>query len=192
MQFSSGRCLVTQNHPRDEPPDVTTGVVVVVVGGTVVGGIVVVGATVVGVVVGVGAPELIAPDVPPDPAVAGVEEAVVVVVVVGATDVVVVPGATVVVVPGVCGGGVVDAAEPPGCSRATVTPMNAVAPVARTIVDRVSRRTRVSARSRWRAVGESLRVLTRSRHRSAHSGRATSKWGALVHRPRYAPNLKKG
>jgi hypothetical protein len=103
---------------------------VVVVGGLVVG--VVVGGDVVGTAV-VGVP-------------AGTGGAVVGVVVgaaAGAVVVVVVGGGTV--------GGVVLADEP-GCSRATVTPMNAAAPVAARTAVLVSRRMRAWARAR--AIGE--------------------------------------
>jgi len=109
----------------DVPPDVTTGRVVVVVGGLVV---VVVGGLVVGVVDGTAVGEL----------------AVVGVVVV------------VVVVLGVVGAGAgsrpFGLADDPGCSFATMTPMQAVAPPARTIVVVVKRRT--LARARSRAIGE--------------------------------------
>ncbi len=125
------------------PPDVTTGGVVVVVGGIVVGGtvVVVVGGVVVGVVVaGV---EL---DAPGD-----------VVVVVGGLVVVVVVG-VVAAVPGfeVVGTearpGTFEAADDPGCSFATTTPMNAAAPPATRTAVLVRRLMRACARER--AVGE--------------------------------------
>jgi len=107
----------------DVPPEVTTGRVVVVVGGRVV---VVVGVVDVGVVVGV----------------VGVVGVVVVGVVVAGVDEI---GA---------GSGTFGLADDPGCSFATMTPMHAVAPPARTIVVVVRRRTRARARSR--AIGERL------------------------------------
>ena len=102
------------NPYLDVPPDVTTGRVVVVVGGRVVGGGRVV--VVVGVVVGTEA-----------------------------------------------GVGALEPADDPGCSRATVTPMKALAPPATTIVVLVSRLTRACARVR--ALGEyrSCVCLTASR-----------------------------
>ncbi len=108
---------------------VVGGTVVVVVGGTVVG-VLVVGVDVTGVA----------------PPAAGE-----VVVVVGGTVVVVVDvvGA---VVGAVVGLGAVEAAEPPGCSLATVTPMNAAAPPATRTAVLVSRLMRACARVR--AVGE--------------------------------------
>jgi len=126
----------------DVPPDVTTGCVVVVVGGLVV----VVGGLVV-VVVAEDWPEL-------DPSVA-----VVVVDVVGGLVVVVdVPRIVVPEPPGcdvvgtVTGGTPLALAEDPGCSLATVTQMNAVAPPAITIAVLVSRLMRASVTAR--AVGE--------------------------------------
>jgi hypothetical protein len=116
---------------------VTWGEVVVVVGASVV---VVVGASVV-VVVGV------ATELPP-----AAEEVVVGVVVVGV--VVVVVGA-VVVDDGVVSAGAV-ALLAPGCSLATTTPINAVAPVAASTADRVSRRRRTWARSRLSGVSLSV------------------------------------
>jgi len=60
------------------------------------------------------------------------------------------------VVPGVAGAGAGSGpfglADDPGCSFATMTPIHAVAPPARTIVVVVKRRTRARARSR--AIGE--------------------------------------
>lgn len=120
------------------PPDVTTGCVVVVVGATVVevvvggivGGVVVTGAASAGAVAGEG-----------DPVEPGAEGA--------GVDVVVVVGTVV----GTAGeAGAFELAEEPGCSLATVTPMNAVAPLATTMAPRVSRLTRAWARAR--AAGE--------------------------------------
>ena len=121
------------------PPDVTTGWVVVVVGGIVV---VVVGGAVVGVVVA-GA-ELN----PPAAVVVVVGAIVVVVVVVG-----VVAGAPGVAVVGTeVRLGAFEPAEDPGCSLATVTPMNAAAPPATRMAVLVRRLMRACARAR--AVGE--------------------------------------
>jgi hypothetical protein len=107
------------------PPEVTTGRVVVVVGGEVV--VVVVGGAVV-VVGDVGAKE--------------VPESGEVVVVVGGDDVVVVellgPKGTWV--------GAWEDELAPGCSLATNTPMAMVAPVATRATERVSRRRRASVR----------------------------------------------
>lgn len=122
---------------REVPPELTTGRVVVVTGGSVV----VVGGRVV--VVGGGAVSGAAP--------AATDGAGAVVVVAGA--VVVVTGAVVVVVPtgpaGGAGGGAVDA-EDPGCSRATMTPIKAVSPLATITENRVNPRIRASARVRAR------------------------------------------
>ncbi len=157
------------------PPDVTTGWVVVVVGGSVV---VVVGGAVVGVVVA-GA-EL-------DPAgeiVVVVGGLVVVVVVVVVTAV---PGSAVVGAE--VGLGAFEPAEDPGCSLATVTPMNAVAPPATRMAVLVRRLMRACARAR--AVGEhwSRPRLTTIRGRAAPVP-------ARVHhsrprrQPAYGSNLK--
>jgi hypothetical protein len=104
-------------------PEVTTGRVVVVVGGIVVGGRVV--------------------DVVAESAGASAE--------LGLTAVVVVVGDTVVEVveDGVVDGGisVTDDFADPGCSRATKAPMTTVAPVAMTIAVEVRRRILVWARS---------------------------------------------
>jgi hypothetical protein len=99
----------------------------------VVGGLVV-GVVVVGVVVGT--------------AEVGVSEGA------GAAVVDVVGGAAGVVVVVVAGGTVVGVvlADEPGCSRATVTPMNAAAPVAARTAVLVRRRMRAWARAR--AIGE--------------------------------------
>jgi hypothetical protein len=117
---------------REVPPDVTTGRVVVVVGGDVVV-VVVVGTDVVGVVV---------PDPAGDPVVG------VVVAGVGAGVVVEVDGTEVEVLPVV----VLTAELAPGCSLATTTPISAVAPAAPTIEARVRKRT--SALARRLAAGE--------------------------------------
>jgi hypothetical protein len=98
--------------------DVTTGRVVVVVGGRLVAGVVG-GVLVVGGVMGGGT-------------VVGVVGVVVGVLVVGTRD----------------GTGPFGLAEDPGCSFATVRPIHAVAPPAWAIVVVVNRRTRVCARSR--------------------------------------------
>jgi len=120
------------------PPDVTTGWVVVVVGGIVV---VVVGGAVVGVVVA-GA------ELNPPAAVVVVVGAIVVVVVVGV--VAGVPG--IAVVGTEVRLGAFEPAEDPGCSLATVTPMNAAAPPATRMAVLVRRLMRACARAR--AVGE--------------------------------------
>lgn len=104
MQFFTEQ-RVNRGH-LDVPPDVTTGRVVVVVGGRLVVGVVVGDGKVVGVVVGV------------------------------------------LVVGTGAGTGSFGPADDPGCSFATVTPMHAVAPPARTIVVVVNLRTRACARSR--------------------------------------------
>jgi hypothetical protein len=126
---------------REVPPDVTTGRVVVVVGGDVV--VVVVGADVVGVVVGVGVVGVVVADPAGDPVV-GVVVVVVVGVVAGvvAGVVVEVEGTEVEVLPVV----VLAAELAPGCSLATTKPMSAVAPAAPTIDARVRKRTRAWAR----------------------------------------------
>lgn len=103
----------------DVPPDVTSGRVVVVVGGRLV---VVGGRLVVGVVLVVGL-------VVRDGKVVGVVEGVLVV------------GTGV-------GTGPFGLADDPGCSFATVRPIHAVAPPARAIAVVVTRRTRACARSR--------------------------------------------
>jgi hypothetical protein len=125
---------------REVPPDVTTGRVVVVVGGDVVV-VVVVGTDVVGVVV---------PDPAGDPVVGVVVVVVVGVVVAGvvAGVVVEVDGTEVEVLPVVA---LTDELAP-GCSFATTTPMSAVAPAAPTIEARVKKRT--SALALCRASGE--------------------------------------
>ena len=114
---------------------VVGGTVVVVVGGTVVG-VVVVGVLVMGVA----------------PAAAAGVVAVVGGVVVGGVVVVggwclwsTVVGAVVV------GLGAVEVADPPGCSLATVTPMNAATPPATRTAVLVSRLMRACARA-WRSV----------------------------------------
>jgi hypothetical protein len=117
---------------REVPPDVTTGRVVVVVGGDVVV-VVVVGTDVVGVVV---------PDPAGDPVVGVVVAGVV------AGVVVEVDGTEVEVLPVV----VLTAELAPGCSLATTTPISAVAPAAPTIEARVRKRT--SALARRLAAGE--------------------------------------
>jgi len=138
---------------REVPPDVTTGRVVVVVGGDVV--VVVVGADVAGVVVGAEVAGVVAADPAGDPV-----DGVVVLVVVGVVAGVAVAG---VVVAGVVVAGVVVEVEgtevevlpvvavlaaelAPGCSLATTKPMSAVAPAAPTIEARVRKRTRAWAR----------------------------------------------
>jgi len=118
---------------REVPPDVTTGRVVVVVGGDVVVVVVVVGTDVVGVVV---------PDPAGDPVVGVVVAGVV------AGVVVEVDGTEVEVLPVV----VLTAELAPGCSLATTTPISAVAPAAPTIEARVRKRT--SALARRLAAGE--------------------------------------
>jgi hypothetical protein len=139
---------------REVPPDVTTGRVVVVVGGDVV--VVVVGADVAAVVVGADVAGVVAADPAGDP----VDGVVVLVVVVGVVAGVAVAG---VVVAGVVVAGVVVEVEgtevevlpvvgvlaaelAPGCSLATTKPMSAVAPAAPTIEARVRKRTRAWAR----------------------------------------------
>jgi hypothetical protein len=126
---------------REVPPDVTTGRVVVVVGGDVVVVVVVVGTDVVGVVV---------PDPAGDPVVGVVVAGVVAGVVVGV--VVEVDGTEVEVLPVV----VLTAELAPGCSFATTKPMSAVAPAAPTIEARVTKRTRALAR---RLASGELRLL---------------------------------
>jgi hypothetical protein len=173
MQFAgrltAGACYL------EVPPDVTTGWVVVVVGGDVVGGdVVVVGGLVVGVVV-VGAE--------PDPL--GM-----VVVVVGGLVVVVVE-VVAAVVGTLVGLGGFEPADEPGCSLATVTPIKAVAAPATRRAVRVKRLMRACARAR--AVGEncSRPRLTRIRNRVAraparvHSSRSRRT-------PAYGSNLKNG
>jgi hypothetical protein len=175
---------VARSGYRDVPPDVTTGWVVVVVGGlvvVVVGGIVVVvtGGLVVGVVVAAEPGEL-------DPAfVGGVVVGVVVVVV-------------VVLVPTVAGCAVVGAdegvgalvpADDPGFSLATVTQMNAVAPPASTMAVLVRRLMRACARAR--AVGE---YMFRTRLMPDHGREPLAPARARTRGPRrttaYGPNLK--
>jgi hypothetical protein len=128
---------------REVPPDVTTGRVVVVVGGDVVV-VVVVGADVAGVVV-VG---VVVSD-PADDSVVGVVVDVVAGVVVGAVVAGVVVVGVVVSVDGteveVLPVEVLAAVLAPGCSLATTTPMSAVAPAAPTIEARVRYRTSVLA-----------------------------------------------
>ena len=117
-----GRCGV--GH-REVPPDVTTGRVVVVVGGDVV--VVVRGTDVVGVVVA----DPVGDSVVGDSVVGVVGVVAGVVVDVGGTEV------EVEVLPVV----VLTAELAPGCSFATTTPMSAVAPAAPTIEARVKKRT---------------------------------------------------
>jgi hypothetical protein len=112
---------------------VTTGCVVVVVGGEVVVGV---RFDVVGVVVAWESP---VPEEPVVGVVVGVD-------VVDVDDDVDVPD--VLEPPDPAG---FDAALTPGCSRAITTPIRAVAPVAVRTAARVNRRTRASAR--WRAAG---------------------------------------
>ncbi len=137
----------------------TTGRVVVVVGGLVV----VVGGLVV--VVGGAAPSRL------DPPVVVVGGLVVVVVLVDVT------GA------GLVAGGAVEGAVPPGCSLATVIPMNAVAPPATTTAVLVKRVIRTCAlarasgvrRSRARLTGNlgvAARTLVRSRPSGPRHGSA--------------------
>jgi hypothetical protein len=109
----------------DVPPEVTTGLFLVVVGGVVVtGGDVV-------VVVVVGGDVVVLGDVVPEFAPGTVE---VVVVLDGDGD----------VVEGACAGTVLEGALTPGCSLATTTPMAMAAPVAARAAARVSRRRRAS------------------------------------------------
>jgi hypothetical protein len=112
------------------PPDVTTGRVVVVLGGRVV--VVVLGGTEVLVVV----------LVTPSPA-AGSAGAVVVARVEAVVEVVLLDVVEGLGVTAGCASAVA-----PGCSRATVTPMSAAMPPESRTQDPVSRRTRASARSR--------------------------------------------
>ncbi len=113
----------------------TTGWVVVVVGGVVVV-VVVVGE------VGDGAPPPEGTPLPVEPEMAGAVVLVVLVEVVGA---------------GVTGGTVLgDGADEPGCSLATMTPMNAVAPPATSTANLVSRLTRSCARAGGRRKGGSV------------------------------------
>ena len=118
---------------------VVGGTVVVVVGGTVVG-VVVVGVLVMGVA----------------PAAAAGVVAVVGGVVVGGVVVVDV----VDVVGAVVGPGAVEAADPPGCSLATVTPMNAATPPATRTAVLVSRLMRACA-PRGRSVSTDLGCASR-------------------------------
>ena len=122
MQFFREQ-RVNRRH-LEVPPDVTTGRVVVVVGGRLVVGVVG-GVLVVGVVMGV-------PDVGLEVGGGKVVGVVVGVLVVGSGD----------------GTGPFGRADDPGCSFATVRPIHAVAPPARAIEVVVNRRTRVCARSR--------------------------------------------
>jgi hypothetical protein len=136
IHISSGRAI----QGREVPPDVTTGGVLVVGGGTVVVG----GGTVVGVgAVGAGAPAVGALD--------GVVDAWAGGGVVGA-GAGAGAGFAVVVVVAPVGSGVDDGALAlalePGCSRATVTPMNAATPVETRTMARVRRRRRTSALAR--------------------------------------------
>ena len=124
---------------REVPPDVTTGRVVVVVGGDVV--VVVVGADVVGVVVVGVVVGVVVPDRAGD-SVVGVVAGVVVEV----------DGTEVEVLPVV----VLTAELAPGCSFATTKPMSAVAPAAPTIEARLTKRTRALAR---RLASGELRLL---------------------------------
>jgi hypothetical protein len=116
------------NFYLDVPPDVTIGGLVVVVGGgggDVVGVVVVEAGTPAGGVVPTG----------PDPMV----------------EVVVGAGGLVVVLVETGAGvraGTFALAEEPGCSFATMTPMNVAPPPARTIASRVSPSTRACARAR--------------------------------------------
>jgi hypothetical protein len=114
----------------DVPPDVTTGLVLVVVGGRVVasgGAVVVVGAAGALVAIGCGGTVVVGP----------VDEAL------GPG---VLPGGTVV--GGTAVDGVLALALEPGCSRATVTPMKAPVPVEIRTMARVSFRRSSSARVR--------------------------------------------
>jgi hypothetical protein len=159
------------------PPEVTTGWVVVVVGGIVV--VVVLGGA-VGVVVVAGA-EL----EPPGEVVVVVGGLVVVVVVVGV--VASVPGFAVVGTEVRLGAFV--PAEDPGCSLATVTPMNAVAPPATRMAVLVRRLMRACARAR--AVGEywSRPRLTTIRGRAAPAP-ARVRRSRPRRQPAYGSNLK--
>ena len=136
MQISSGPAI----QRREVPPDVTRGRVVVVVGGTVVGGVgglvgvgaLTAGALATGALVG-GA------DIWPRGAVVGAGAGA------GADF-----AGVVIVAPagGGVGGGSFALALEPVCSRATVTPMNAVAPVETRTTARERRRRRTSALAR--------------------------------------------
>jgi hypothetical protein len=159
------RPSVAHSGYRDVPPDVTTGWVVVVVGGLVVvvtGGLVVVvtGGLVVGVV---------------DAAEAGGLDPALVVVVGG-------------LVPTVAGWAVVGV-DDPGCSLATVTQMNAVAPPASTMAVLVRRLMRACARAR--ALGE---YTFRTRLMPDHGEEALVPERVRTRGPRrttaYGPNLK--
>ena len=137
---------------REVPPDVTTGRVVVVVGGDVV--VVVVGADVVGVVVVGAVVGVVVPDRAGDSVVGVVvpDRAGDSVVGVVAGVVVEVDGTEVEVLPVV----VLTAELAPGCSFATTKPMSAVAPAAPTIEARLTKRTRALAR---RLASGELRLL---------------------------------
>ena len=165
-----GRC----GRHRDVPPDVTTGRVVVVVGGGVV--VVVVGANVVGTVAGV--------ELPPEVAgVVGVD-------VVGVAVVVVVGGDVVVDVVGGSAGVVPLGLAPelaPGCSFATTTPISAVAPVAAITAERVRRRRRMFARSR--ASGELRSGLIGVRSSRRPSGPITSSIAVRRWREGFGPEF---
>jgi len=158
------------------PPEVTTGWVVVVVGGIVVV-VVVVGGAVVGVVVA-GA------ELEPPGEVVVVVGGLVVVVVVGVGVVTAVPAFAVV---GTEGAFV--PAEDPGCSLATVTPMNAVAPPATRMAVLVRRLMRACARAR--AVGEywSRPRLTTIQGRAAPAP-ARVRRSRPRRQPAYGSNLK--
>ena len=145
----------------------TTGWVVVVVGGVVVV-VVVVGE------VGDGAPPPEGTPLPVEPEMAGAVVLVVLVEVVGA---------------GVTGGTVLgDGADEPGCSLATMTPMNAVAPPATSTANLVSRLTRSCARGGRPA---KRRLGRASRCRGAvHIDRHTCVQGVHCSAPGYAGNLK--
>ncbi len=158
------------------PPEVTTGGVVVVVGGVVV--VVVVGGAVVGVVVA-GA------ELNPPAAVVVVVGAIVVVVVVGVVGGV--PGSAVVGTEVRLGA--FEPAEDPGCSFATVTPMNAAAPPATRMAVLVRRLMRACARAR--AVGEywSRPRLTTTRGRAAPAPARVHRSGPR-RQPAYGSNLK--
>jgi hypothetical protein len=160
------------------PPDVTTGWVVVVVGGIVV--VVVVGGAVVGVVVA-GA------ELNPPGGVVVVVGAIVVVVVVVVGVVAGVPGLAAVGTEVALGA--FDPAEDPGCSLATVTPMNAAAPPATRMAVLVRRLMRACARARADGEYWSRLRLTTIRGSAAPAP-------ARVHRsgprrlPAYGSNLK--